>query len=87
MKRTQIYLSAEQWRELNARSKREHTSVAELIRRAINQVYRAKRKTTFRAALHDVAGIWADRADIGETEEYVRALRKGTRSERFGLKK
>lgn len=83
MRRTQIYLSAEQWRELSAKAKAEHASMAELIRRAIDQVFLVKGKENFTAALHDVAGIWADRTDIGTTKEYVRALRKGTRIERF----
>jgi len=85
VKRTQIYLRSEQWQKLQIESEREHKSVAELIRQAIDKIYLAKRKPNFEEALDAVTGIWADRTDIGSTEEYVRSLRCGTRLKRFGL--
>ena len=36
-----------------------------------------------KAAFEAVKGLWADRTDIGDTDEYVRKLRRGTRLERF----
>lgn len=85
MKRTQIYLTVEQWRELALKSKKEHKSIAELIREAVSKVYLTKRKADFEQALDAVTGVWANRTDIGSTEEYVRNLRKDSRLKRFGL--
>ena len=87
MKRTQIYLTAEQWRDLHLKSQREHKSIAELVREAIDKVYRAKKRSGFKEALYGVAGIWAEREDIDSTNEYVRGLRKTARLRRFGLEK
>jgi len=87
LKRTQIYLTMEQWRDLQIQGKKEHKSVAELIREAIDKVYRSKKESNFKTALRKVAGIWADRTDIGSSEEYVREIRKGRRLKRFGLEK
>lgn len=30
-----------------------------------------------------IVGLWADRDDIGDTEEYIRNMRRDTRSSRF----
>lgn len=87
MKRTQIYLTTEQWRDLAELSKKEHRSVAELIREAVDQVYRVKTKKDSKAAVRAAAGIWADRTDLASTEEYVRRLRRDTRATRLGLKR
>ena len=75
MKRTQIYLTMDQWRTLTRTSLREKTTVAELIRRAIDQSYSTQAPSHFGEALDAVTGIWADREDIPSSEAYVRALR------------
>ena len=41
MKRTQIYLTMDQWRTLTLTSLREKTPIAELIRRAVDRLYSA----------------------------------------------
>jgi len=87
MKRTQIYLTTEQWRDLVNISAREHKPVAELIREAVDNVYRVKTDQDFKRALHDAAGIWKDRADLEPTDRYVRRLRRGTRLKRLGFGK
>lgn len=87
MKRTQIYLTLEQWQALQAQSQKEHKTMAELIRHAIDKVYRQKKKDTFKQTLLNMAGIWSKRTDIGSTDEYLRKLRAGDRLKRFGLDK
>lgn len=87
MKRTQIYFTAEQLRDLQIRGRKEHKTMAELVRRAVDQTYRRKARSNFKEALDNVAGIWAERRDIPSTEEYVRSVRKSRRLERFGLDK
>jgi hypothetical protein len=42
--------------------------------------------TARREALLAVIGLWKDRTDLPETDEYVRELRKGDRLERFSEK-
>jgi len=85
MKRMQTYLNENQWRTLSLLSNRRHISIAKLIRQAIDQTYTSKNQDHFSEALDSVAGMWADRTDIGLTEEYLRSLREDKRIERFGL--
>ncbi len=83
MKRTYLNLPVDQWKQLNDLSRRQSTPIAELIRRAILQVYPVRRRSGFVQALHDVTGIWKDRQDLGSTESYVRELRQNDRLERL----
>ncbi|TET12091.1 CopG family transcriptional regulator [Candidatus Aerophobetes bacterium] len=85
MKRMQIYLSTYQWRNLSLLSNRRHTSITELIRQAIDQTYLSKNQDHFSEALDSVTGMWADRTDIGLTQDYLRSLREDKRIERLGL--
>ena len=85
MKRTQIYLTNEQWRELSVLSANESVPVSELIRRAIDHVYKRLGNDDFDQALDAFVGMWKDRTDLGSTDDFVRSLRKNTRMERFGL--
>lgn len=87
MKRTQIYLTTEQWQTLQTQSQKERKTMAELIRFAIDKVYRQKKRDNFKQALLNSAGIWSDRTDIETTDEYIRKLRAGNRLKRFGLDK
>ncbi len=82
MKRSQIYLSVSQWSILRALSHQAHKSVSQLIRDAIEKVYK-KPDTDFETALRQGFGIWKDRKDLPPTDEYIRRLRKSTRLERL----
>lgn len=83
MRRTQILLPDDQWKELYTISRKQSTSVAELVRRAIAQVYPVRRRARFEKSLDAVTGMWRDRRDLGSTESYVRSLRQGNRLERI----
>jgi hypothetical protein len=83
MRRTQILLPDDQWKELYTISRRQSTSVAELVRRAIAQAYPVRRRARFNHTLDAVTGMWQDRQDLGSTESYIRALRKAKRLERI----
>jgi predicted ATPase len=85
MRRTQIYLPEDQWKELRTLSQRQSTPVAALIRRALAQVYPVRHHSRFEHALDDVIGMWRDRSDLGATESYIRALRRDDRLERLAL--
>ncbi|OQY99226.1 MAG: hypothetical protein B6D41_01725 [Chloroflexi bacterium UTCFX4] len=83
MKRTQIYLSDAQWEQLDALSRQQDTSVAELIRRAITRVYPASRQTQFARVLDPVIGMWANHPELGSTDSYIRSLRQDDRLARL----
>lgn len=83
MKRTQIYLSTEQWETLRAISARTHQSLSALVRAAIAQKYLCAKAPGFEASMRGAFGIWKNRGDIGDTGAYVRGLRKGTRLQRL----
>lgn len=83
MKKVQIYLTDEQQKALAELATRTGRSKSELIRRAIDTYYLARRPsdlTAFRSAIEDSAGAWEDRTETGE--EYVERLRR-TSSEVF----
>ncbi|MEK9148978.1 MAG: CopG family transcriptional regulator, partial [Candidatus Desantisbacteria bacterium] len=79
MKRTQIYLLDDQWRYMNVVSKQEKKSIASLIRFAIDKIFIQERKADFTKALHNAAGIWADREDLQDTQGFIRGIRKDSR--------
>ena len=83
MKRTQIYLTMEQWETLRAMSLQTHQTMSDLIRAAIDWKYMRRRSSDFESSVRAASGIWKDRKDIGDTAAYVRELRKGTRLERL----
>lgn len=89
MRRTQIYISEEQGRYLERRSKELGTSVSDLIRSAIEQTY-LRRPTLTKAdklrIIHSTAGAWKDFPMTGE--EYVERIRGSGRLARLhGIRK
>ena len=74
MERTQIYLDDRQTAELDRRAHARGTTRSHLIREAIEK-YLAPDwdPEAFKAALANIAGIWADRDDIDEIRESMRA--------------
>lgn len=84
MRRTQIYLTDEQGRLLDRRSKATGTTVSELIRAAIDEVY-ARRRTISRAErvrlARKTAGAWKDFPETGA--EYVERIRGSRRLARL----
>jgi hypothetical protein len=78
-KKTQIYVSEEQWRQLRRESGLTGLSVAEVVRRSIDEHFKSGAKTAggFEAALTASAGLWRDRTDMGSSEEVIEELRAG----------
>ena len=74
MERTQIYLTESQTHALDARARRQGTTRSHLIREAIER-YLAPDwdPVAFKAALANVAGMWADRDDHDEIYQSMRA--------------
>src|SRR5574338_696670 len=80
VKRTQIYLTVDQSRELAARARRRGTTSSHLIREAVDEYLAnpesadARRLAEFRAAVHATFGA-IPRLPPGE--DYVEELRRG----------
>ena len=87
MKRTQLYIDESQFQLLSFISREKKTTISDLVRKALDKVYGGKKRKTKEMikALHAAFGIWKNRTDLPPTDEYIRALRKGTRMKRFGL--
>ena len=85
MLRTQILLSEDQRRILDAESIRTGKSMAELVRRAIDETYLAdQRRDTDVEAIERAAGGWSQRTgdDAVDGAVYTDRLRSGRRLQR-----
>jgi Ribbon-helix-helix protein, copG family len=80
-----MYLDDDLWNALHASARTEGTTVSELVRQALRERYLGNLEQR-RKAMQAIIGLWKDRTDLPDTEEYVRSLRKGTRLERLGRK-
>lgn len=76
MHRTQITLTDAQYLRLHQESARTGLSLAELIRRALDQRYGSVSDAARRRLLESAFGSWADRDETGA--EYVERVRSGT---------
>ena len=76
--RTQIYLTQTQQVRLAAACRRAAVTKSELIRQAVDQFLdqqAATPRSDKLARVQSIAGLWADRTDIGDPADYVRSLR------------
>jgi hypothetical protein len=83
MKRTQLYLDEDMSRFLTAESRRRHTTLSALVREAVAVAYGRHEQPDRSAVIQRIAGVWADRDDLGETHALVRALRRSARPARW----
>ena len=84
MRRTQIYLTDEQGRLLESRSKATGSTVSQLIRTAVDSVYARRRAMSKAQRVHlarSTAGSWKAFAETGE--EYVEQIRGARRLARL----
>src|SRR5687768_446407 len=82
VRRTQLYLDDDLWENLHKRAKSSGSTISELARVALREKYGIdieRRKKAFEG----IIGLWANRTDIGDTDEYVRKLRRDRRSEKI----
>ncbi|MGH2761764.1 MAG: ribbon-helix-helix protein, CopG family [Thermoleophilaceae bacterium] len=77
MHRTQITLTDAQYARLRDESARTGRSLAELIRRALDERYAPLSDADRRRLLESAFGAWAERQETGA--EYVERIRSGTR--------
>lgn len=84
MKRTQLYLEEDIWKELHIRSRQQGTTISELVRQAVRGRY-GRSPAGRRQAMQAFVGLWRNRRDLPNSETYVRRLRKGKRLKRIAL--
>lgn len=82
MTRTQLYLDDAVHQRLTRLAKRQGRTLSELVRDALVRVYGAVGPEEQITTLRAIEGLWRERDDLPETREYVRRLRRGTRSTR-----
>ena len=67
--RTQIYVTDEQSDSLANQSARTGRPMSELIREALDQYLRGYRQERRQEVLRSVAGLWADRTDLTQSDD------------------
>ncbi len=82
MRRTQLYLDEILWDRLRTEARARHTTVSDLVRKALREKYVSSFERR-RKAMEAVVGIWKDRTDLPDTDEYIRSMRRNTRAERL----
>jgi hypothetical protein len=82
MRRTQLYLEDDMWQALQVRARQSGSTMSELVRKAIRETYLGTASDR-KAAMTRVVGLWKNRDDIGDAQEYVRKLRTDTRLDRL----
>ena len=85
MKRTQLYLDDDMARILATVSRQRGATISELVRECVREKFGQTGVLDKAAMARRLAGIWKDRADLGDTRRFVRRLRKGTRRRRLRL--
>ncbi len=78
MKRTQLYLNEDTWKALHIRARQRKTSISELVRQAVREKYgrsAADRREAMQALVGN--GIWKDREDLPDSEQYVTPTPEG----------
>ena len=78
VRRTQLYLDDDLWEALHAHARRERTTVSDLVRKAARDRYLAPSEERSKA-MRAIVGMWRDRPEFSDPEEYVRKLRRGER--------
>lgn len=82
VRRTQLYLDEGMLKLLKIRARQHGCTVSDLVREALREKYLPDAESR-RRALESMVGLWKDRTDLPDTEEYVRELRRGNRIERL----
>ena len=88
MKMVEIELSDQQFDTLKNLSIEHNRSISEMLNIAVDQLFSVNEEhKTNLAKMRMAKGIWSDRDDIHDTDEYVREIRKGTskRLKRIGI--
>jgi len=82
MRRTQLYIEDDLWKALHVEARREKTTISDLVRRAVRERYWVSREKR-RDAMTAFVGIWSNREDLADAQQYVRNLRDDDRLDRL----
>lgn len=82
MHRTQLYLPETLAEKLRLLSKRQHKSISQLVREALEATYLGGSRLPMKVVLEKTKGIWKGRTDVN-TDSFIRNLRNDTRPKRF----
>ena len=77
MHRTQLYLDDEVHRRLREVARRQGRTISDLVREAVAQTYGLAGAEERARTLRGIDGLWRD-SDFGDTDAYVRRLRRDT---------
>ncbi|MGI0148652.1 MAG: CopG family transcriptional regulator, partial [Thermoplasmata archaeon] len=77
--RTQLYLDESVHGRVTRLARKQGRTLSDLVREALVRTYGAGDAEREITTLRAIAGLWKDRRDIGDTEEYVKRLRRSTR--------
>jgi hypothetical protein len=83
MKRTQLYLDDDIARILSTVSRQRGQTISELVRECVREKFGRKEKIDKAELARQLGGLWKNRKDLGETKQYLRALRTDTRRQRL----
>lgn len=87
--RTQIYLTDEQKKQIDEVRERNHISLAQLVREAVDKyLVEKKQQLSIEEALKISAGAWKYRTDVESGSKYTRKIRQEAeeRLKRYGIK-
>lgn len=82
MHRTQLYLDDQLWNMLHTRAQSTGTTISELVRTAVREHYLGNLQER-RKAMQAIVGMWKDRDEFKDPEDYIRNLRSDSRLERL----
>jgi Ribbon-helix-helix protein, copG family len=82
MVRTQLYLDVGMHRRLRDLADRQGRTVSDLVREALVRAFGPEASDERLRTLEGINGLWRDREDLGDTDAYVRRLRRDTRRSR-----
>jgi hypothetical protein len=85
MRRTQLYLEDDLWTTLHARALLEGATISELVRVAVRERYMGNLADR-RDAMLGAVGLWKNRADLEDSQSFIRNLRDDDRQERLETK-
>ena len=88
MRRTQIYLTQEEWGRLASISRDRGVTKSALIREAVDRIHLDKRSSeSFSKALWAVHGLWKNRHDMEAPSSHARKFRRESGRRQRYLKK
>jgi predicted DNA-binding protein len=80
MVRTQLFLDEAIHERLRSLARKQGRTVSALVREVLERVFGNRAQDERERTLKAIEGLWRGRSDIGATREYVRGLRRSTRS-------